>query len=67
VLFKNIESKFKAPTYFVPEGRFGELVDFLQFQIDNTIPGRANGKRGIANYESFDEYVLRHMAMPANA
>src|SRR5882724_12481034 len=30
LLFKNIESRFKAPTYFVPEARFGELVDFLQ-------------------------------------
>src|SRR5271170_8128271 len=37
VLFKNIESKFKAPTYFIPENRFGELVDYLHERIDNTI------------------------------
>jgi len=61
VLFKNIESKFKAPTYFIPEARFGELVDFLHHRIDNTILGRVNGKRAIPNYESFDEYVMRHM------
>jgi len=67
VLFKNIESKFKAPTYFIPEGRFGELVDFLHSRIDNTILGRVNSKRGISNYESFDEYVMQHMEAAVNA
>ena len=66
VLFKNIESKFKAPTYFIPESRFGELVDFLHHRVDNTILGRVNGKRGIPNYESFDEYVMQHMGVAAN-
>ena len=61
VLFKNIESKFKAPTYFIPENRFEELVDYLRERIDNTILGRVNHKRGIPNYESFDEYVMEHM------
>lgn len=61
VLFKNIEAAFKAPTYFIPEPRFLELVDYLQDRINNTILGRVNGKRGIANYESFDEYVMEHM------
>ena len=46
VLFKNIESKFKAPTYFIPETRFGELVDYLHDRIDNTILGRVNHKPG---------------------
>jgi hypothetical protein len=66
VLFKNIESKFKAPTYFIAEARFGELVDFLHYRIDNTILGRVNGKRGIPNYESFDEYVMQHMEGAVN-
>ena len=61
VLFKNIESHFKAPTYFIDESRFGELVDYLHDRIDNTILGRVNHKRGIRNYESFDEYVMEHM------
>ena len=61
VLFKNVETKFKAPTYFIPETRFGELVDYLHDRINNTILGRVNGKRGIPNYESFDEYVMQHM------
>ena len=67
VLFKNIESKFKAPTYFIPEGGFGELVAFLHPRSDNTILGRVNGKRGIPNYESFDEYVMQHMETAVNA
>jgi len=67
VLFKNIESKFKAPTYFIPETRFGELVDYLHERIDNTILGRVNNKRGIPNYESYDEYVMQHMDVAVNA
>jgi hypothetical protein len=62
VLFKNIESKFKAPTYFIPENRFEELVDYLHSRIDKTILGRRNNSRGIRNYESFDEYKMQHMA-----
>ena len=61
VLFKNIESTFKAPTYFIPEARFEELVDYLHHRVDNTILGRVNNKRGIPNYESFDEYLMEHM------
>jgi hypothetical protein len=67
VLFKNIEAKFKAPTYFILESRFGELVDFLHHRVDNTILGRVNAKRGIPNYESFDEYVMQHMGSPVTA
>lgn len=67
VLFKNIESKFKAPTYFIPEARFVELVDYLHDRIDNTILGRVNSKRGIPNYESFDEYVMEHMETAVSA
>jgi hypothetical protein len=66
-IFKKIESKFKEPTYFIPEGRFGELVDFLQHRIDNTILGRANGTRGISNYKSFDEYIMQHIETAVNA
>jgi hypothetical protein len=58
-LFKRIESKFKKPTYFVPENRFRELAEFLHSQIDHTILGQANRKRGIRNYVSFDEYVMQ--------
>ncbi len=65
VLFKNIEAKFKAPTYFIPENRFEALVDYLHLRIDKTILGRRNLSRGIRNFESFDEYKMQHMAAPA--
>ena len=63
-LFKNIEAKFKAPTYFIPVNRFEELVDYLHSRIDSTILGRRNNARGIRNFESFDEYKMQHMAPP---
>ena len=68
VIFKNIEAKFGAPTYFVPESRFPELVDYLYGRINATIVGKKNHARGIPNYKSFDEYVLAHMtpAEPAH-
>jgi hypothetical protein len=61
VLFKSVERKFKAPTYFIPTSRFEELVDFLHSRIDKTILGQRNMSRGIRNHESFDEYKLQHM------
>jgi hypothetical protein len=63
-LFKNIERKFKAPTYFIPAARFEGLADYLHSRIDNTILGRRNISRSIRNFESFDEYKMQHM-MPA--
>lgn len=58
VLFKNIESHFKAPTYFIPIARFDELVDFLQQKIEATILGKRNRSRGHRNYGTFDEFQL---------
>ncbi|MEN3369917.1 MAG: hypothetical protein V7609_2060 [Verrucomicrobiota bacterium] len=58
VLFKNIETHFKAPTYFIPVARFDELVDFLQRRIEATILGKRNRARGHRNYETFDEFQL---------
>ena len=65
VIFKNIEAKFGAPTYFVPESRFAELQDYLHGRINATIVGKKNHARGLPNYKSFDEYVLEHMNAPA--
>ncbi len=61
VIFKNIETKFGMPTYFVPESRFAELQDYLHGRINAIILGKVNHARGIPNYKSFDEYVLEHM------
>lgn len=56
VIFKNIEREFKAPTYFVPESRFEELVKYLQQRIDRTVLGKRNRARGISNYASREEF-----------
>lgn len=64
LIFKNIETTFNASTFFIPESRFPELVEYLQGRIDSTVLGRASSKRGISNYRSFDEYVMEH-AEPA--
>lgn len=58
VIYKNIESKFKAPTYFIPVARFGELTAYLQGRIENTILGKRNRSRGQASYSTFDEYLM---------
>ena len=57
VIFKNIERHFKAPTYFVPESRFDELVAFLQGKVNGTILGKRNRARGISSYLSFEEFL----------
>lgn len=60
VLFKNIQARFKASVYFIQEGRFSELADYLHGRIDQTILGKRNRARGHSNYVSFDEYQLEH-------
>lgn len=60
VIFKNIETKFKAPTYFIHVNLFDELVDYLQSRIDGTILGKRNRSKAHRNYETFDEYQLVH-------
>jgi hypothetical protein len=56
VIFTNIERKFGAPTYFVPQARFDELVKYLQHHIDGTILGKSNRAREIRNYMSPEEF-----------
>jgi hypothetical protein len=60
VIFTNIERKFGAPTYFVSQARFGELVKYLQQHIDATILGKNNRARGIRNYPSPEEFAAEH-------
>ena len=57
VIFKNIEREFKAPTYFIPQTRFNELVEYLQQRVDGTILGKRNCKRGIHNYASLQKFA----------
>lgn len=56
VIFKHVEARFKAPIYFIPVGRFEELVEYLQDRIDQTILGKRNTAKGQRNYGTFDEY-----------
>ncbi len=62
VLFKNVEREFKAPTYFIPEARFNELVEYLQQRVDRTILGKRNRARGIRNYASPEEFAAEQAA-----
>jgi hypothetical protein len=57
VIFKNIERKFKAQTYFLDERQFDDLVRHLQRLIDGTVLGKRNIKRGIRNYEGLKEFT----------
>jgi hypothetical protein len=62
VIFKNIERKFNAPTYFIPQARFNELVEHLQKLVDRTILGKRNRARGIRNYASPEEFAAEQAA-----
>ena len=58
-----IHNKFKAKTFFVHVSRFAELCDYIEGRVDQTIQGKCNRSRGIANYDSFEIYEaeqLRH-------
>jgi len=57
VIFKSIERRFNAPTYFIPEARFNELVEYLHQRVDRTILGKRNHARGIPNYASIEEFA----------
>ncbi|MGB8411313.1 MAG: hypothetical protein WCE23_00655 [Candidatus Binatus sp.] len=62
VIFKNIERKFGAPTYFIPQRRFDDLVKHLQDHIDRTSLGRNNCARGIRNYASREDFLAEQEA-----
>ena len=67
VIYKNIETKFKTPTYFVPTTRFQELADYLQSRIDQTILGKRNRSRQQASYSTFDEFQFEQNAANESA
>jgi len=62
VIFTNIERKFGAPTYFIRQARFDELVKHLQQRIDGTILGKSNRARGIRNYASREDFLAEQEA-----
>jgi hypothetical protein len=56
-IHKNIESKFKAKTYFIPEEKFEDLATYLQGRINATIQGKRNKSNRIKNYSTYEEYL----------
>jgi hypothetical protein len=56
-IHKNIQSRFKARTYFIPVERFDELVAYLHGRIDKTIQAKRNRAQGRRAYSSFEEYA----------
>ena len=61
-IFTNIERKFGAPTYFVSQTRFDDLVKYLHQRIDATLLGKNNRARGIRNYPSPEEFAAEQAA-----
>jgi hypothetical protein len=62
VIFTNIERKFGAPTYFIRQARFDDLVKYLHQRIDATLLGKNNRARGIRNYASPEEFAAEQVA-----
>lgn len=60
VIHSNIQNALGGKTFYLPEGKFQELVKFLQHHIDQTIQGKVNHKRGVPNYHSFQEHIEKH-------
>ena len=65
VIYKNIERKFQAPAYYIPASHFEPLVEYLESCIERTILGKKNRARGIANFKSFDEYLMENFQTQA--
>ncbi|MBX3396726.1 MAG: HNH endonuclease [Phycisphaerae bacterium] len=60
VLHKSIQRKFGHKTFFMPVEFFPQLVNYLHQQIDKTIQGKRNTKRGIPNYHTFNVHLIEH-------
>lgn len=60
VIHSNIQNALGGKTFYLPEGKFVELVQFLQHRIDQTIQGKVNHKKGVPNYHSFQEHIARY-------
>jgi len=57
VIHQNIQKTLGGKTFYLPESKFQDLVEFLQNHIDQTIQGKVNRKRGVKNYHSFQEHI----------
>jgi len=57
---RKLKQKFGATCTQAPIEFFDAIVAFLQSEIDKTIPGRAQRKRGLLAYKTFDEFRLEN-------
>jgi len=57
VIHRNIQKTMGGRTFYLPESKFQDLMEFLQNHIDQTIQGKVNRKRGVKNYHSFQEHI----------
>jgi hypothetical protein len=55
-LHKTIQKEFGHRTFYMPEGFFQRLVDFLKMRIDRTILGKRNISRHTPNYHSYEKH-----------
>ncbi len=56
IIYTAIKRKFKCKWDLVPLERFFELIEYIQYRIDNTILGKVNKRKGIKNYSTYNEY-----------
>ena len=63
MIHRDIKRDFAARTYLVPQGRFNDLVHYIQVRINDTITGRNNPHR---NYHSFDEHLIKLRGIGGN-
>ena len=59
VIHRNIQKTLGGRTFYLPESKFQDLVEFLRSHIDNTIQGKVNRKKGMKNYHSFQEHIAK--------
>lgn len=65
-IYGRIKKRYGANWDLVPIVRFDDLAMFLQQQIDRTMRGSVNRRKGISNYSAFDQFCekYRHAGSP---
>jgi hypothetical protein len=58
-IHRTIQREFGHTTFFMPIELFERLAKFLQDRIDRPILGRNDLSRGIPNYHSYEEHLLK--------
>ncbi len=58
-IHQTIQREFGHKTFFMPAEFFDRLVEFLYHRLDQTVLGRNNRSRGVANYHTFEEHIAK--------